>query len=87
MRITVLSAPGCGLCEHAKAVLSRIGVDFELEIEELSTENEAGRQLMAKHRVAFPPGVLIDGSPFSYGRLSERKLRQELTRLRRGKVG
>ncbi|MGH9119880.1 MAG: hypothetical protein ACRD0A_19005 [Acidimicrobiales bacterium] len=30
--------------------------------------------------MAFPPGVLLDGEPFSYGRLSERKLRRELAR-------
>jgi hypothetical protein len=28
----------------------------------------------------FAPGVLVDGEPFSYGRLSERKLRRELRR-------
>ena len=26
----------------------------------------------------FAPGVLVDGRPFSYGRLSERKLRRTL---------
>jgi hypothetical protein len=30
--------------------------------------------------MAFPPAVLIDGEPFSYGRLSERKLRRDLAR-------
>jgi hypothetical protein len=28
--------------------------------------------------VLFAPGVLVDGAPFSYGRLSERKLRRTL---------
>jgi len=28
--------------------------------------------------VAFPPGVIIDGRPFSYGRLSEKRLRSKL---------
>ncbi len=28
------------------------------------------------------PGVLIDGEPFSYGRLSERKLRRALEKRR-----
>ncbi len=79
--VTVLSAPQCELCEHAKAVLGRVGQDFELVVEELSTGTDRGRQLMMEHRVAFPPGVLIDGRPFSYGRLSERKLRRELQRL------
>jgi len=78
VQITVLTAPSCELCEHAKAVLARVGEDHDLKVEELSTETERGRDLMVEHRVAFPPGVLIDGQPFSYGRLSERKLRREL---------
>lgn len=80
LRVTVLSAPACELCEHAKAVLARLGEDYDLDVEELSTQTEQGRRLMLEHRVAFPPGVLLDGEPFSYGRLSERKLRRELER-------
>lgn len=68
------------MCDQAKDVLTRVGKDVDLEVEELSSETERGRQLMMEHRVAFPPGVLIDGQPFSYGRLSERKLRKELAR-------
>ena len=32
----------------------------------------------------FPPGIFVDGEPFSYGRLSEKKLRRELDRRRAG---
>lgn len=39
-----------------------------------------GRAMAAAAGMAFPPGVLLDGEPFSYGRLSERKLRRELAR-------
>lgn len=77
-QITLLTAPACELCDHAKAVLARVGEDHDLEVVELSTETERGRHLMVEHRVAFPPGVLVDGQPFSYGRLSERMLRREL---------
>lgn len=79
IRITVLSAPACKLCDHAKQVLANVAEDYDFEIETLSVEDERGRQLATEHKVAFPPGVLIDGRPFSYGRLSERKLRRELT--------
>ena len=79
-RITLLTAPACSLCDHAKAVLDRLGADHDLVVEELSVQSEQGRDLMMQHRVAFPPGVLIDGQAFSYGRLSERKLRRELDR-------
>lgn len=78
--VIVLSAPDCALCEQAKTVLARVGQDYDLEVEECSIETEAGRRLAHEHRVAFPPGVLLDGEAFSYGRLSERKLRRELDR-------
>ena len=78
VRVTLLTAPDCELCEHATAVLARVGCDYDLEVTECSTATEEGRDLMVRHRVAFPPGVLIDGEAFSYGRLSERKLRRYL---------
>lgn len=80
VRITLLSAPNCDLCEHAKEVLSRIRGDHPVVVEAFSIETEPGRKLMIEHRMAFPPGVFIDGQPFSYGLLSERKLRRELAR-------
>lgn len=33
----------------------------------------------------FAPGVLLDGTMFSYGRLSERRLRRHLDRHYRGR--
>jgi len=39
-----------------------------------------GARLGAAAGVLFAPGVLLDGKPFSHGRLSERKLRRALTR-------
>lgn len=39
-----------------------------------------GRRLAIENRVLFGPGVLLDGRPFGYGRLSERTLRKALTR-------
>lgn len=80
VRVTVVNAPSCELCEHAKSVLARVALDFPLVVEEVSTESEPGQKLMIEHRMAFPPGVFIEGHPFSYGRLSERKLRRRLAR-------
>lgn len=80
MRITLLTAPSCQLCDRAKEVLDRVASDHSLAVETVSIDTERGRLLMVEHQVAFPPGVLIDGSPFSYGRLSERRLRRELDR-------
>jgi hypothetical protein len=37
--------------------------------------------LAARAGVVFDPGLLVDGRPFGYGRISERRLRRTLQRL------
>jgi glutaredoxin len=79
--ITLLTQEDCAFCEHAKKVLARVGADHPVEVTEIGMASEQGRALAAQARVQFAPGVLVDGRPFSYGRLSERKLRRALGRL------
>lgn len=81
-RITLLTQPDCALCEHAKQVLARISGDIPLIVEEVDLGSDTGRRLAADAGVLFAPGVLLDGAPFGYGRLSEQKLRKALTRTR-----
>ena len=45
---------------------------------EVDLDSPAGRAALARWRVPFPPIVLVDGSLFGYGRISERKLRAAL---------
>ncbi|MBC9725001.1 glutaredoxin family protein [Streptomyces sp. TRM68367] len=77
-RITVLTQADCALCEHAKTVLAKAGADHPLDITEIDLTSEEGRRLGAEAGVLFAPGVLLNGEPFSYGRLSERRLRRAL---------
>ncbi len=77
-KVTLLTKADCDLCEHAKAVLDRVREDLELDVETLSMDSDEGRDLAQQCRVLFAPGLLIDGQPFSYGRLSERRLRRAL---------
>jgi glutaredoxin len=79
--ITLLTQADCGYCEHAKAVLARVGADHPLEVTEIDITGEEGRALAARAGVMFAPGLLIDGRPFGYGRISERRLRRTLQRL------
>lgn len=79
-RITLLTQADCHLCDHAKKVLDRVGKDHPLQVEEISLGSDPGRILAAEAGVLFAPGVLIDGAPFAFGRLSERKLRKALTK-------
>ena len=79
-RITLLTKAHCDLCEHAKEILGRVAADTDIAVDAVDVDTEQGRQLAERAGMAFPPGVLIDGEPFSYGRLSERKLRKTLTK-------
>ena len=79
--ITLLTQADCALCEHAKQVLTRVGADHPLEVTEIDLASAAGRTLAAKAGVLFAPGVLVNGSPFGHGRLSERRLRRALASL------
>ena len=79
-RITLLTQPDCVLCEHAKQVLAVVGRDLPLTVTEVELSSDVGRALAERAGVMFAPGVLIDEEPFSYGRLSERRLRKALAR-------
>jgi glutaredoxin len=79
--VTLLTQADCALCEHAKSVLARVGADHPLEVAEIDLASEHGRALSARAGVLFAPGVLVDGRPFGYGRLSERRLRRTLRRM------
>ena len=79
--VTLLTQVDCALCEHAKKVLARVGEDHPIQVTEIDLASEQGRALAAGAGVLFAPGVLVDGRPFGYGRLSERRLRRSLGRL------
>jgi glutaredoxin len=78
--VTLLTQRSCTFCEHAKETLARLGEEQAFETEEVSLETEQGRALGERHGILFAPGVLVDGTFFSFGRLSERKLRRALQR-------
>jgi glutaredoxin len=78
VEITVLTQDDCGFCDDAKRVLDRMSAEFPLRIKEIGLAGEEGQTLARAAGVLFAPGVLVDGKPFSYGRLSERKLRRAL---------
>lgn len=84
--VTLLTQQSCALCEQAKGILERLVAERDLETTEISLDTDEGRELGIRHGVLFAPGILLDGELFSYGRLSERKLRRELER-RRARTG
>ena len=78
--ILILTQEHCGFCEQAKNILERLSREYWLSVSTLDMASPEGQRLAMQGGLLFPPGVLIDGTPFSYGRLSERKLRRELDR-------
>ena len=76
--VTLLTKSDCMLCEDAKAALDELRGEFALEIETVDLASERGQRLALEAGIVFAPGVLIDGRPFSHGRLPRRKLRREL---------
>lgn len=76
--VTLLTQEDCGFCHDAEEILARLSTPYGFEVVKLDLETPQGRELATKAGVLFPPGLLIDGEPFSYGRLSERRLRRKL---------
>ncbi len=79
-RITLLVTSGCHLCEDAHSELKTRADRRELELTVVSADSEQGARLQATHRPSMFPLVLLDGQPFSMGRLPRRKLDRALTR-------
>jgi glutaredoxin len=78
MEVTLLTQESCAPCEAAKQILERFAREYPLDVREVDITSAGGQRLAAVGGVLFAPGVLLDGQPFSYGRLSERKLRRTL---------
>jgi Glutaredoxin-like domain (DUF836) len=79
-RITILllTQEQCGFCEQARDILDRLSREYWLSVSTLDIGSLEGQRLAAQGGLLFPPGLYVDGEPFSYGRLSERRLRREL---------
>jgi glutaredoxin len=80
--VVLLTQPDCGFCDDAKTLLDRLADEFPLRISTVDVATARGQQLAAEGAIVFPPGIFLDGEPFSYGRASERKLRKALTQRR-----
>lgn len=76
--VTILTQPSCGFCDQATEILHRLAPQYDLDIHEVSLDSEEGQKLAMQHGVMFAPGILLEGKLFSYGRLSEKKLRRQL---------
>jgi len=80
MEIVLLTQESCAFCDEAKEILDRLAARYEVSVSAVDLSTPEGRRLAEQGGVMFPPGILIDGEAFSYGRPSERKLRREIER-------
>src|SRR5438034_10975625 len=80
MNVLLLTQEHCGFCEQAKALLGRLSGEYGFSVATRDLDSPEGQALAMRGGVLFPPGIFIDGEPFSYGRPSERKLRREIER-------
>lgn len=76
--ILLLVQDDCAFCDHAHEILDRLKQEYPLVVRILDIETQEGHRLAQESGVMFAPGIFIDGEAFSYGRLSERKLRKRL---------
>lgn len=81
MTITILTQESCPSCVTAKSTLAQIKGEYPVEVVEIPLGTEEGRELAKRVGIVFAPGILIDGELFSYGRLSEKKLRRHLSAM------
>ncbi|MDE3078289.1 MAG: thioredoxin family protein [Chloroflexota bacterium] len=81
----LLKQEQCAFCDQAEEILRRVSAEYPLSVTTADFNSQEGQQLALRAGMLFPPGVFFDGEPFTYGRLSERKLRREIER-RAGKA-
>ncbi len=75
-RVTLLSKPGCHLCDEARMVVARVTDELGIAWEEVDVTRDA--ELHARYRDQIPV-VLVDGAQHDFWRVSETRLRTALT--------
>jgi thiol-disulfide isomerase/thioredoxin len=80
MDLQLITEDGCAFCDDAKELLDRLSAQYGFSVSVLELDTPQGQTLAERGGIMFPPGILIEGEPFSYGRPSERRLRRELDR-------
>ena len=73
--VTLLSRPGCHLCEEARSVVARVTGDLGVEWDERDITESAAD--MAQYSDMIPV-TLIDGIQHDFWRVSEERLRAAL---------
>jgi len=78
-RITLLSRPGCHLCDDAREVIGRVAADLDVAWEERDITRSADDMREYWDKI---PVTLVDGVQHDFWRVSEDRLRTALTGAR-----
>ncbi|GEL97326.1 glutaredoxin [Cellulomonas terrae] len=78
--VVVVHAEACHLCDDAVEALADLSSTLPLAVRVVELESAEGASLVALHRPAMNPLVLVDGAYFSAGRLPRKKLAKLLDR-------
>ncbi|MFK4494770.1 glutaredoxin family protein [Dermacoccus sp. GAS27A] len=79
-RITLITKPGCHLCDDARAVVEKVAAETSAEVEEINMLEHP--DLVAKYAEQIPV-TLVDGRQHDYWRVDEDRLRRAVTGGRR----
>jgi glutaredoxin len=76
-RITLLSRPGCHLCDEARSVIERVAADLGVGFEERDITLSADDLAQYSEMI---PVIFVDGVQHDFWRVSEERLRAALRR-------
>lgn len=76
-RITLLTKPGCHLCDDARLVIERVAAELEVPWDERDVTARAEDFQEYGDRI---PVIMIDGREHGYWRVEEQRLRKALAR-------
>lgn len=78
-RVTLISKPGCHLCDDARAIIARVTEELGEQFDELNMLDDP--ELMEKYAEEIPV-TLVDGRQHDFWRVNEDRLRAALTQPR-----
>lgn len=74
IQITLVQSEACHFCDDALNALTLMSRDHPIDVQVIPLTSRLGLDLVARHRPAMNPLVLVDGRYFSSGRLPRKKL-------------
>ena len=72
-RITLITKPGCHLCDEARVVVERVARDLDVQWVERSLLDDPGLSAAYSEQI---PVTLVDGAQHDYWRVDESRLRK-----------